>query len=295
MGHKIEDQVKGEIERLDFDLCNRISSDSLTLAIAEVYAKQKSQTLKTPEKLKYIKGRFGDVYIQRRVDLLAKCNIEEGSRKVANEYEIAALRSRNWWKLSIEAGVLLDNDYTRQFTTEEYWWRDYKSKAYAFYDHVHSNEIAKRLRLSFAECNTDAELTDLVFNIYSINALADIDERAGSMSKHELLDEIFEFFDMEALAQFSDGWNKSSEMIKQDISAERARHALMRLEKDPISKAKQSAKMAIKGEWEKIPKGKKTYGWKSEFARNMGAKHPIIKDVSGIRNWVDEWEKLLVS
>lgn len=295
MEFKIEDQVRDENRKFDLDLHNQISSDSLNLAIAEVSAKQKSKTLSTPIRLKHIQGRFGNFYAKKREVLAEKCNIEEGAKIVANELGIAALRSRNWWRLSIEAGVFLDNEFTRQFMTEDGWWKDFQSKANAFYDHVHSNEIIKRLRLSFAECNSDAELTDLVFNIYSINALADIDERAGSMSQQELLDEIFEFFDMEALAQFSDGWNKADEVVREDISRERSRSALMRMERDPISRAKQVAKMAIKGEWEKIPDTKKTYGWKSEFARKMGEDHPIIKDVAGIRKWVDGWEKLLVS
>lgn len=295
MEHKIEDQVREENRKSDYELSERISSDSLSLAISEVYSRQKSNILKTPKKLKNIRGRFGDLYTKRRDALAAKCNLQEGSRKIANEYEIVALYSRNWWRAAIEHGIFPDNEYTRQFTKEDSWWKDSGSKAYAFYDHMQDKERIERLRPSFAECENDAELIALVFDIYFINLLADIDMRAPSMSQQEMLDEIFELFDVESFAQFSIGWNQSDELIREDISRERKTSALMRLEKDPTSRAKQAAKMAIKSEWEKIPKLKKTYGWKANFAKKMGAEHHIIQDVKTITGWVAEWEKLLTS
>lgn len=295
MEHKIEDQVRGQTRKSDSELSDRISSDSLNLAISEVYSRQKSNILKTPKKLKNIRGRFGDLYTKRRDALAAKCNLQEGSRIVANENEIAALYSINWCKAAIERGILLNNKHTRQLTEEGTWWKGSGSKAYAFYDHMQTKESVKRLRLSFAECENDAELIALVFDIYFINLLADIDMRAPSMSQQEILEEIFEIFDVESFSQFTIGWNQSDEMVREDISLERKASGLMRLEKDPTSRAKQAAKMAIKREWEKIPKLKKTYGWKANFAKKMGSEYHIIQDVKTITGWVAEWEKLLTS
>jgi len=68
-----------------------------------------------------------------------------------------------------------------------------------------------------------------------------------------------------------------------------------RLEKNPTAKTKNNAKLAIKIDWEKIPKSKKTYGWKVQFANRMQAKFPHIEDVETIKKWVRSWEQTLPS
>lgn len=288
----MEEITEDQALKFNEDLRDKISSDSMSLAVSEVLAKRYPKKLNTPNKLRHIYGRFGEYYVNKRNALKEKYNLSTFSRIVASEYEIVSLRERNWWKLSIESGMIIDSENNRQFVTEEHWWRGYLSKSHAFYEHINTNIITKRLRDLFPDCNNDNEVIDLVIDIHSINLLADIDSRAASLLPGELLEEMFEFFDIEALAQFSVGWNSSESNIKQMLSGARARGALMRLEKDPISKAKNTAKGNIKGLWRSIPETKKTYGWKAEFARLMQNKYPIIEDVKTITGWVTEWEKL---
>ena len=100
---------------------------------------------------------------------------------------------------------------------------------------------------------------------------------------------------VEIVNEYMDDWYPHKETLdqvgKSAISRMARENALKRLEKDP----KQTTKTAIMGEWKKIPKSKKTHGWKAQFSNQMQAKHPNIEDVETIKKWVRQWEKTLSS
>lgn len=104
---------------------------------------------------------------------------------------------------------------------------------------------------------------------------------------------------VEIVNEYMDDWYPHKETLdrlgKNAISKMARENALKRFEKDPISKAKNDAKEAIKVEWSTIPKSKKTHGWKAQFANRMQTKFPVIEDVGTIKDWVREWEKTLPS
>jgi len=144
-------------------------------------------------------------------------------------------------------------------------------------------------------CKGDDGITEIILEAHTLLTMIEADSLAKSLTKVDLLDYMFEITVANSHVVLESSWLGSERCFKEDESHKRRNNAKQRLKKNPLAKQKNDAKIAIQQEWEKIPASRKKYGWKEEFNRNMKAKYPVITGQRTITEWLDDWEKLLIS
>lgn len=215
----------------------------------------------------------------------------------ANEhYWRAAWEGACWAELSIQAGTINDNAYTRQMTTPV-GYMNFNGGG----PNVSASRAIDQSDGAIADAFGHGENADFesLFLIMACLLFNDSEGRARhGLDVPMVMNFASHAHDFRASAHLFRGWKYCEEFAKEnpklqgEIRTNQARHAAMaKLSADPRQKEKIFVRECWE-EWRKIPA---RYTSKAEFARDMLSKCQDLRRQDTIEQWCRDWERAFVN